>query len=89
MKKIFTLYLLAPTLLFAQDIKLPAGFSISEIGKELGATRHITVSKQGHVYAKLSKLKEILWNPNLIDTERCKMLLSQMSKSRVKSLKQI
>ena len=58
MKKIFTLCLLAPSLLFAQDIKLPTGFSISEIGKELGATRHITVSKQGHLYAKLSKLKE-------------------------------
>jgi glucose/arabinose dehydrogenase len=58
MKQWLTLGLLAPTLLFAQDIKLPTGFSIAEIGKELGATRHITVSKQGHVYAKLSKLKE-------------------------------
>lgn len=58
MKQWLTLGLLAPTLLFAQDIKLPIGFSISEIGKDLGATRHITVSNQGHVYAKLSKLKE-------------------------------
>lgn len=58
MKQWLTLGLLAPSLLFAQDIKLPIGFSISEIGKELGATRHITVSSQGHVYAKLSKLKE-------------------------------
>lgn len=58
MKQWLTLGLLAPTLLFAQDIKLPTGFSISEIGKDLGATRHITVSNQGHVYAKLSKLKE-------------------------------
>lgn len=58
MKQWLTMGLLAPRLLFAQDIKLPTGFSISEIGKDLGATRHITVSNQGHVYAKLSKLKE-------------------------------
>ena len=31
---------------------------MSEIGKELGATRHLAVSKQGDVYAKLSKLKD-------------------------------
>lgn len=58
MKQLLTLCLLAPSLLLAQEIKLPNGFSISEIGKNLGATRHITVSKQGHVYAKLSKLKD-------------------------------
>lgn len=58
MKKWITLWLLLPNILFAQEIKLPTGFSIAEIGKNLGATRHLTVSKQGHVYAKLSKLKD-------------------------------
>ncbi|MEY4646366.1 MAG: hypothetical protein RIQ98_202, partial [Bacteroidota bacterium] len=47
-----------PSFAFAQEIKVPAGFQVSEIAKELGATRHLTVSKQGHVYAKLSKLKD-------------------------------
>ena len=58
MKKILTLCLLAPSLIFAQEIKVPSGFHVGEIGKNLGATRHIAVSKQGDVYAKLSKLKE-------------------------------
>ena len=58
MKKILTLCLLAPSLIFAQEIKVPAGFHVSEIGKDLGSTRHLAVSKQGDVYAKLSKLKD-------------------------------
>lgn len=58
MKKLIILSFLLPNLLFAQEIKLPSGFSIAEIGKNLGSTRHIAVSKQGHVYAKLSKLKD-------------------------------
>jgi hypothetical protein len=58
MKKILTLCLLAPSLIFAQEIKVPAGFHVSEIGKDLGSTRHIAVSKQGDVYAKLSKFKD-------------------------------
>ena len=58
MKKILTLCLLAPSLIFAQEIKVPAGFRVSEIGKDLGPTRHLAVSKQGDVYAKLSKLKD-------------------------------
>lgn len=42
----------------ADAIKLPAGFSATILGSELGSTRHITVSKNGDVYAKLSKLKD-------------------------------
>ena len=42
----------------AEEIKLPAGFSATILGTDLGATRHITVSKNGDVYAKLSKLKD-------------------------------
>jgi hypothetical protein len=42
----------------ADAIKLPAGFSATVLGTELGATRHLTVSKNGDVYAKLSKLKD-------------------------------
>jgi glucose/arabinose dehydrogenase len=42
----------------ADEIKLPAGFSATILGTDLGATRHITVSKNGDIYAKLSKLKD-------------------------------
>jgi glucose/arabinose dehydrogenase len=58
MKKWLTFGLLLPNILFAQEIKVPTGFIVNEIGKNLGPTRHITVSNQGHVYAKLSKLKD-------------------------------
>ena len=46
------------TVAVVDAIKLPAGFSATILGSELGATRHITVSKNGDVYAKLSKLKD-------------------------------
>ncbi len=46
------------TVAVADAIKLPAGFSATVLGTELGATRHLTVSKNGDVYAKLSKLKD-------------------------------
>ncbi|WP_439582937.1 PQQ-dependent sugar dehydrogenase [Dyadobacter bucti] len=42
----------------AKDIKLPAGFSAEIIAADLGATRHIAVSKTGDIYVKLSKLKD-------------------------------
>lgn len=42
----------------AEEIKLPAGFSATILGTDLGATRHITVAKNGDIYAKLSKLKD-------------------------------
>ena len=42
----------------ADAIILPAGFSATVLGSDLGATRHITVSKNGDIYAKLSKLKD-------------------------------
>lgn len=42
----------------AEDIKLPAGFSATILATEVGNARHITVSKNGDVYAKLSKLKD-------------------------------
>ena len=40
------------------EIIVPKGFKATIIGTELGATRHLTVSKTGVVYAKLSKLKD-------------------------------
>ena len=46
------------TVAVVDAIKLPAGFSATVLGTELGATRHLTVSKNGDVYAKLSKLKD-------------------------------
>ena len=42
----------------AEEIKLPVGFSATILGTDLGAARHITVSKNGDIYAKLSKLKD-------------------------------
>jgi glucose/arabinose dehydrogenase len=47
-----------PTELPKSEITLPTGFKATIIGTELGATRHLTVSKTGVVYAKLSKLKD-------------------------------
>ena len=43
---------------FPNEIKLPTGFSATILATELGATRHITISKKGDIYAKLSKLKD-------------------------------
>ena len=39
-------------------LKAPEGFSVEEIGKELGAVRHLTVSKNGDIYANRSALKD-------------------------------
>jgi glucose/arabinose dehydrogenase len=70
MKQWLTLGLLVPQLIFAQVIKVPTGFTATEIGQNLGPTRHITVSKQGHVYAKLSKLKDGKGIVQLKDTDQ-------------------
>jgi glucose/arabinose dehydrogenase len=40
------------------EIIVPTGFVATILGTELGATRHLTVSKNGVIYAKLSKLKD-------------------------------
>ncbi|MBP8155884.1 MAG: PQQ-dependent sugar dehydrogenase [Leadbetterella sp.] len=40
------------------EITVPAGFKATILGTELGSTRHLTVSKNGVIYAKLSKLKD-------------------------------
>ncbi len=50
MKSILLLGLLVPSMLLAQEIKVPLGFRVTEIAKDQGSARHITVSKQGHVY---------------------------------------
>lgn len=42
----------------AEEIKLPVGFSATILGSDLGSTRHLVVSKNGDIYAKLSKLKD-------------------------------
>lgn len=39
-------------------LKAPEGFSVEEIGKGLGAVRHLTVSKNGDIYANRSVLKD-------------------------------
>ncbi|MFC5410462.1 PQQ-dependent sugar dehydrogenase [Larkinella bovis] len=39
-------------------IKLPAGFSASVLTTDLGAARHMAVSKNGDLYVKLAKLKD-------------------------------
>ncbi|GAB4025193.1 PQQ-dependent sugar dehydrogenase [Spirosoma koreense] len=40
------------------DLKLPSGFSATIVAQELGAARHIVVSKTGDIYVKLAKLKD-------------------------------
>ncbi|MDO1512870.1 PQQ-dependent sugar dehydrogenase [Maribacter confluentis] len=40
------------------NLKAPDGFSVHEIGKDLGAVRHLTVSKNGDIYANRSVLKD-------------------------------
>ncbi|GAB3717360.1 PQQ-dependent sugar dehydrogenase [Spirosoma lituiforme] len=40
------------------EVKLPAGFSASVVAEDLGAARHIVVSKTGDIYVKLAKLKD-------------------------------
>jgi glucose/arabinose dehydrogenase len=39
-------------------LKAPEGFSVEEIGKDLGAVRHLTVAKNGDIYANRSVLKD-------------------------------
>ncbi|MCX6216199.1 PQQ-dependent sugar dehydrogenase [Spirosoma sp.] len=40
------------------DVKLPAGFSATVVAEEVGAARHIVVTKTGDIYVKLAKLKD-------------------------------
>lgn len=40
------------------EIKLPAGFSAAVVAEDLGAARHIAISKTGDIYVKLAKLKD-------------------------------
>lgn len=39
-------------------LKAPEGFSVEEIGKDLGAVRHLTVAGNGDIYANRSVLKD-------------------------------
>ena len=39
-------------------LKAPEGFSVFEVAKDLGAVRHLTVSKNGDIYANRSVLKD-------------------------------
>lgn len=39
-------------------LKAPEGFSVAEIGKDLGAVRHLTVARNGDIYANRSVLKD-------------------------------
>ncbi|HEY8933608.1 MAG TPA: PQQ-dependent sugar dehydrogenase [Cyclobacteriaceae bacterium] len=41
-----------------EAIKLPAGFKAQIVAENLGNARHITVTPQGNIYIKLSKLKD-------------------------------
>jgi len=41
-----------------EAIKLPAGFKAQIVAENLGTARHITVTPQGNIYIKLSKLKD-------------------------------
>lgn len=48
----------AKTVINKTILKAPDGFSVAEIGKDLGAVRHLTVAKNGDIYANRSVLKD-------------------------------
>lgn len=48
----------AKTVINETILKAPDGFSVAEIGKDLGAVRHLTVAKNGDIYANKSVLKD-------------------------------
>ena len=48
----------AATIINQTNILAPQGFSVEIIAKDLGALRHMTVSKNGDVYVNRSKLQE-------------------------------
>jgi glucose/arabinose dehydrogenase len=52
------------------DLKLPAGFSATIVADDLGAARHLAVSKTGDVYVKLAKLKDGTGLLHLRDTDK-------------------
>jgi glucose/arabinose dehydrogenase len=52
------------------DLKLAPGFSATIVAENLGAARHLTVSKTGDVYVKLSKLKDGKGIIHLRDTDK-------------------
>lgn len=39
-------------------LKAPEGFSVAEVGSDLGAVRHLTISENGDIYANRSVLKD-------------------------------
>ncbi|MCY7353121.1 MAG: PQQ-dependent sugar dehydrogenase [Cytophagaceae bacterium] len=52
------------------DLKLPAGFTASLIAEDLGAARHLVVSKTGDIYVKLAKMKDGKGIYRLSDTNK-------------------
>ncbi|WP_234735736.1 PQQ-dependent sugar dehydrogenase [Tellurirhabdus bombi] len=63
----------------AAVIKLPAGFSATLIAKDMGAARHMTVSKNGDLYVKLAKLKDGKGIYRLRDTNKDGVIDEQTS----------
>ena len=51
-------------------LKAPDGFSVAEIGKDLGAVRHLTVAENGDIYANRSVLKDSTSIIMLSDTNK-------------------
>lgn len=54
----------------ASQIIVPKGFVVQQIATDLGATRQIAITKNGEVYAKLSKLKDGKGIYHLVDTDK-------------------
>ncbi|MDQ3290945.1 MAG: PQQ-dependent sugar dehydrogenase [Bacteroidota bacterium] len=54
----------------AANLKLPSGFNATIVADDLGAARHLVVSKTGDVYVKLSKLKDGKGLYHLRDTDK-------------------
>ncbi|WP_460971917.1 PQQ-dependent sugar dehydrogenase [Spirosoma migulaei] len=52
------------------ELKLPAGFSGTMVAQDLGAARHIAITKTGDIYVKLAKLKDGKGIYRLRDTDK-------------------
>ena len=58
MKKILILVSLSFGAFAQSVVKVPKGFQVQEMASDLGSTRHLTITKNGDIYADMSKLKE-------------------------------
>nr|WP_293836558.1 PQQ-dependent sugar dehydrogenase [uncultured Arsenicibacter sp.] len=59
-----------PKKIDGSDVKVPAGFTAKLIAEDVGAARHMVVSKTGDIYVKLAKVKDGKGVYRLRDTDK-------------------